>query len=164
MAVPQTPQNRAILRVLLNDPIPPGGTDADARFSDAQLDALLAVSSSMSAAAALGWLQTASRFVDPNQLVRGQIGTESLQFPDPADLRRWALEAYEWFEAKGNPSRILSIELPVFWGISGPYDAEWGPYGNLVRRWLDWDASRLGGTVDRIPSSLGWPGMHGGTG
>src|SRR5262245_1499570 len=68
-----------ILRALLNDPIPPGGTDQDAMFTDAALIAMLTLSSSMAEAAQIGWTRKAMLYADPNRLVRGQIGNETLE-------------------------------------------------------------------------------------
>ncbi|MBE3576884.1 MAG: hypothetical protein IMX00_04260 [Limnochordales bacterium] len=54
-----TPELRARLRKLLNDPIPAGGSDADAELSDADLDLLLTESQNLYGAASAGWTMKA---------------------------------------------------------------------------------------------------------
>ena len=51
-----TPELRTKLRKYLNETIPAGGTDADTRFLDTELDDMLAEAENINQAAAKGWV------------------------------------------------------------------------------------------------------------
>jgi len=65
-----TQQLREKLRKLLNEIIPEGKSDADTRFTDSELDELLAESTNIYAAASTGWTMKAG-------LLQGQIESYS---------------------------------------------------------------------------------------
>ncbi len=54
-----TPELRARLRKLLDEQIPAGGTEADTRFGDSDLDEILTEAASIFGAAAVGWTMKA---------------------------------------------------------------------------------------------------------
>ena len=160
-----TPESIALLRVLLNDPVPPGGTDADCMFTDAALAAILSLSDTMAEAAYLGWSQKAMLYADPNRITRGTIGSETLEFPDPKDLIQWAKDQADWWKQQmpGGTEVMLirSVHNPCFFGVEGPYSEQCGPNGR-AGTWLDDDASRLGGTYGYSRDNRS--GLHGVTG
>ena len=160
--VAPTPESIALLRVLLNDPIPPGGTDADCMFTDAALAVMLQMSDSMAEAAYLGWTQKAMLYADPNRLVRAQIGSETLEFSNPAALIKWANDQAEWWKQQVEPKPVMwlrSVQAPCFFGVEGPYSEQ---CGQRAGTWLDDDASRLGGTYGYSRDLRS--GLHGVTG
>jgi len=164
LRVEPTPENIALLRAILNDPIPPGGTDADCMFSDEALAAILLASDSMAQAAYLGWSRKAVFYADPNRLVRGQIGSESLQFPDPNDLIKWANDQAQWWKDQCEPPPVMwlrSVAAPCFFGVDGPYSATHCGNGS-GGPWYDDDASRLGGVYGYGRDGYGLHGVTGG--
>jgi hypothetical protein len=74
------------LRQYLNEEVPPGGSDADTLFTNAQIDDMLAMRPAgarrdigLWAAAAEGWERKASKYVD---LVNNQTGGTQRQLSD----------------------------------------------------------------------------------
>jgi hypothetical protein len=111
-----TPELRAQLRLLLDEVIPPDGTPADTLFSDAELDMLLQLSSSVDQAAASGWKLKAQRQMNPSAVVRAQFGSESFTFVSPKDLADFALAMAQRFA--GNRAYALSICRPKLAGVA----------------------------------------------
>lgn len=66
-----TAELRARLRKLLNEQIPAGGSEADTRFLDSDLDTLLIEATSIYGAAAAGWTMKAG-------MLQGQIESYSV--------------------------------------------------------------------------------------
>lgn len=69
-----TAELRARLRRLLNEQIPPGGSDSDTNFLDADLDILLAEARNIYAAASAGWLEKAG--ILQSQIESYSVGQE----------------------------------------------------------------------------------------
>lgn len=130
-------------------------------FTDHDLQMLLNASPSFLHAVRLGWLSKIRFYADPNRLVRGQIGNETLQFPDPDALIRWArdiLKDLDEMMGLGH-SRVFSYRRPAaqVWGVT-PYELSPPPFvywpGNLAQP-EPWDITRFPPQVwiDRTP----WP-------
>jgi hypothetical protein len=80
---------RARLRKLLNEVIPVGGTEADTKFLDAEIDLLLTEADSLNEAASVGWMEKAG-------LLQGDIesyssGTEKYDLTSLKDRLSHAL-------------------------------------------------------------------------
>lgn len=80
---------RARLRKLLNEVIPAGGTEADTKFLDAEIDLLLLEADSLHGAASAGWMEKAG-------LLQGDIesyssGTERYDLTSLKDRLNHAL-------------------------------------------------------------------------
>ncbi|GIO36207.1 hypothetical protein J41TS12_10680 [Paenibacillus antibioticophila] len=94
---------RARLRKLLNEVIPVGGTEADTKFLDAELDMLLTEADSLQGAASSGWLEKAG-------LLQGDIesysaGTEKYDLTSLKDRLNHALAmAKQYAELDGSES------------------------------------------------------------
>jgi hypothetical protein len=130
-----------LLRVLLND------VNEPYKFDDAALYFILSIAPDMATAVKIGWQWTIVKTADPNRLVRGQIGNESMEFPSLGDLSDWLDKLGDWFDGirdrergMGEPVMLLrSVQAPCFYGVSGPYTCEQAAgYGNNC-----YDASRF---------------------
>lgn len=112
---------RTQLRELLDEEIPAGGTAADTRFSDAQLDALLAAASTLEHAAALGWERKALRAMsERGGIEQSQAGAERITFVALREYRDHCLAMAELYRRKvaGLGSLALALEPPDVLGTS----------------------------------------------
>lgn len=132
----------------------------DSLLSDAELQQMLLSAPSFLFAVRLAWLTKIRYYSDPNRLIRGQIGNEVLQFPDPKDLIAWArsiLGDIDDMLGYGR-SRVLSMQRPQaeVWGVT-PYRLSPPPYVYYApgERPEAWDLTRFPPQVwiDRAP----WP-------
>jgi len=124
---PGSYQEVQLLRVLLDDVAEPQV------FTDEALVLMLTLTQNMYRAAALGWRWKAVKVADPNRLVRGTIGNETLEFPSLSDLAAWLdrqkrffddLADLELFPLFGESSAIwLKTQDVSFFGVSGPYSS-----------------------------------------
>jgi hypothetical protein len=160
MAVPQPPWpgptpptpgsgEATLLRILCNEVIPPGGTDADTAFTDQAIYFILTVAPDMATAVSIAWQWKAVKLGDPNRIVRGQIGNESFEFPSINDILDYARGLGDFFDglrdrekerAFGDPVALwLKTASPCFYGVSGPYECgQSGRGGDCI------DVSRMG--------------------
>jgi hypothetical protein len=156
--LPVTDENRAQLRLLLDESIPEGGTDADTLFTDEEIDTLLETSQFMWGAASKGWTIKAARVMQPGALVRAQYGSENYQFLSPKELADFALKMADLYNPFGRsatgggggdgttPSPLLGSEKavrivrPVLWGVRSGDPGE----GGLLELEHEGDFSRYG--------------------
>lgn len=109
---------RVQLRAYVNERIPEGGTAADTRFADADLDRILEDSSSIEEAACKAWREKAVLVFEENKgVVEKRVGSEVLKLITPADKRDHALEMADYFCSlapvpAGSGSRLLGFEPP----------------------------------------------------
>jgi len=111
-----TPELRTKLRKLLDEPIPAGGSDADTRFLDADIDELLIEAANIYEAAATGWTLKAGKIQrELGQLQSYSVGQERYEMTDPKVLMDYALKMAETYrKLAGNSvgSIILRFEPP----------------------------------------------------
>jgi len=111
-----TPELRTKLRKLLDEQIPAGGSDADTRFSDADIDELLSEAANIYGAAAAGWTLKASMFQrEAGQIQSYSVGQERYEMANPKDLMEYALkmaETYSRMAASSIGSVILKFKPP----------------------------------------------------
>ncbi len=110
-----TPELRAELRELIDEVIPPGGTDTDTRFTDAQIDVLLTATSHIYEAAANGWARKAARAMsERGGLEESQAGNERLKFVSLKDYRDHCLAMAKMYRdmVPGKGSRLLAFDAP----------------------------------------------------
>ena len=111
-----TPELRTKLRKLLDEQIPAGGSDADTRFSDADIDELLSEAANIYGAAAAGWTLKASMFQrEAGQIQSYSVGQERYEMSNPKDLMEYALkmaETYSRMAASSIGSVILKFKPP----------------------------------------------------
>jgi len=104
------------LRKLLDEQIPAGGSDADTRFSDADIDELLSEAANIYGAAAAGWTLKASMFQrEAGQIQSYSVGQERYEMANPKDLMEYALkmaETYSRMAASSIGSVILKFKPP----------------------------------------------------
>lgn len=108
-----TPELRTRLRALIDERIPPGRTDADTRFTDAELDEILTAASTIEAAAAECWLRKATRaFSERGGLEKSRAGDESHEFVSLKEYRDHCLAMAELFRRRdpGTGSRLMGID------------------------------------------------------
>lgn len=114
-----TPELRTRLRRLIDEKIPQTGSDADTRFSDADLDDLLNESQTVYGAAALGWTEKAGMLQDEmGEVEETRLGQESYRLVQLKERLAYALTmAKEYGEkdraqTKTGGSYILSVTTP----------------------------------------------------
>src|SRR5262245_31787177 len=114
---------RLTLRMNLDETIPPGGTDADTMFTDAEIDNLLMQSQTIEEASWRGWVIKGIRLATATAggLVQAQMGSENFKWADPSDILDFCKDmAKFWYDQippgmapqVGGGARILTI-MPV---------------------------------------------------
>ena len=107
---------REELRELLDEVIPEGGTEGDTRFTDAQLDRILAKTRNIYAAAAEGWTRKAAMVQrEIGQIKSYSVGQEKYDMADLTSLLEYALkmaETYSRMAASSMGSMILKFKPP----------------------------------------------------
>jgi hypothetical protein len=111
-----TPELRDQLRLLLDESIPEGGTDAETLFTDREIDLLLQASPTLEQAAAAGWRLKAQRQMNPNAVVQARFGAESFTFISPEKLAEFALGMAQRFA--GGRAYLLGVRKPTLRGIT----------------------------------------------
>src|SRR5690554_3348897 len=111
-----TTELRAKLRKLLDERIPEGGSDADTRFSDADMDELLIEAANIYEAAAAGWTLKAGMFQrELGQIESYAVGQERYDMRKLQDMVNYALkmaETYSRMTASHMGSVILKFKPP----------------------------------------------------
>lgn len=109
-----TDELRAQLRALLDERIPPGGSESDTRFSDKELDEILTRSASLQEAAAEGWLRKAGRaFSERGGMEETRAGNEQTRFASLKDYRDHCLRMYELYKSLASiGSLALRMAVP----------------------------------------------------
>lgn len=117
-----TVENRSKLRRLIDEKIPPGGTDADTRFVDADLDEFLIESTVIEEAAAKAWTEKAAQAMSLNSgLLETQAGDERVRFLNPETYRDHCLAMAEMYRSRvpGKGSRLFAYDPPDVLGTEG---------------------------------------------
>ena len=115
-----TPEMRAELRELIDEVIPAGGTEADTRFTDAQLDALIEKASVIEEAAAAAWERKGLRAMsERGGLQESQVGSERMKFVTIESYRDhcFAMAAYFRGKIPGGGSRVFVYDSPKIEGV-----------------------------------------------
>ncbi len=111
-----TTELRAKLRKLLDERIPEDGSDADTRFTDADIDELLIDATNLYEAAAAGWTLKAGMFQrELGQIESYSVGQERYDMRKLQDMVNYALkmaETYSRMAASSMGSMILRITPP----------------------------------------------------
>ena len=112
---------RAELRRNVDEVIPTSGTDADTRFSTAEIDELLTAAETIAAAAAEGWTRKALRAMsERGGLQRTQAGSERFEFVTIESYREHCLQWARYWRSQiaGLGSRIYGVEAPDVLGVT----------------------------------------------
>jgi len=115
-----TQDSREILRELIDETIPLGGTDADTRFSDSQIDAMLSAATDINAAAAIGWRLKAVRAMSERGGLEGsKAGDEQHTFVSLEVYRDHCLMMAKMYSdmVRGTGSKALGYCLPSVLGV-----------------------------------------------
>lgn len=114
-----TAELREKLRRLIDERVPAGGTDADTRFADAELDELLAEAANLDLAAAEGWRRKAAMLAREIGLVAStRAGDVQVDMADLESAQSFALRMAEEYERRGQRqqaarrSRVLAFQPP----------------------------------------------------
>lgn len=111
-----TEELRAKLRKLLDERIPEGGSDADTRFLDADIDELLVDATNIYGAAAAGWTLKAGMLQrELGQIESYAVGQERYDMRKLQDMVNYALkmaETYSRMAASSMGSVILKFKPP----------------------------------------------------
>ena len=111
-----TPELRTKLRKLLDERIPEGESDADTRFSDADIDELLIDAINIYEAAAAGWTLKAGMFQrELGQIESYAVGQERYDMRKLQDMVNYALkmaETYSRMATSRMGSMILKFKPP----------------------------------------------------
>lgn len=107
-----TAELRARLRKLLDERVSAGGTEADTRFLDADLDEILAESAGLFAAAAMGWTMKAGMLQsEMGDVERLTLGQETEQLVSLRDRLAFALGMADKYTAMAKASGLGSVML-----------------------------------------------------
>jgi len=120
--VTPTAELREKLRRLVDEVIPPGGTEADTRFTDAELDEILEAARYIEDAAAEAWERKAARAMrERDGLESVSAGDQSFKFVSIADYRDHCLAMAESFRKRSprRRSRVFAICPPDVLGTGG---------------------------------------------
>ena len=116
-----TPELVARLRRFLGEKIPPGGTEADTRFEDNELEDLLEESQTIYGAASLGWTEKAGMFQEEmGSVEETSTGSERYRFIQRKDRLAYAQtmaqdyrrRELEELDGQSKGGYILSIARP----------------------------------------------------
>ena len=106
-----TPELRTKSRKLLDERIPEGGSDADTRFTNADVDELLMDATNIYEAAAAGWTLKAGVFQrELGQIASYAVGQERYDMRQLQDMVNYALKMAETYSRMA-ASRIGSVIL-----------------------------------------------------
>lgn len=106
------------LRRLVNEKVPTGGTFADTRFSDEDIDDLLNDADSIYASAAEGWRLKATLTDGPGETKEYSIGQETYKNTTSTEFASYCLQMavmYDEMAAKTDnmsEARILTVRRP----------------------------------------------------
>jgi hypothetical protein len=145
---------RLTLRMNLDEVIPPGGTDADTMFTDAEIDNLLSQSQTIEEASWRGWVLKGMRVAMSavGGLETAQMGSENFRWASASDFLDLAkqMAGYWWDQIPtgmtpdvGGTGIILSIAPVPMPGINvpvGDMGDQWSTSGTV---WWPGDLSRL---------------------
>lgn len=105
---------RARLRKLLDEKIPAGGTEADTRFLDADLDELLLEADSIFEAASVGWTMKAGMYqAEMGDVERMTLGQETEQMVALKERQEYALKMADKYAAMAQAQGIGSVVLKL---------------------------------------------------
>lgn len=114
-----TDELRTELRELLDEEIPAGGSEADTRFTNAQIDRLLMQARNVYFAAAEGWTRKAGKLQrELGHLAETQTGDERAQRVNLTTAINYCLAMAKQYQERGqlddagSGSRLLGFEMP----------------------------------------------------
>lgn len=117
-----TAELRDRLRRLIDEVIPAGGTDADTRFTDAELDEILEEAQYLEEAAAECWERKAARAMsERGGLEESQSGDQRFKFVSLSDYRDHCMRMAELYRSKvpKRGSRVFAFCPPDVLGTGG---------------------------------------------
>lgn len=113
-----TEELRTRLRKLVDERIPFGGTAADTRFSDEDLDEFLTESGTINQAAAEAWENKAARaFSEQGGMTETTVKDETFKFVDPKKFKEHCRDMAQFYRDRdatpvaGNGSRIFGYDV-----------------------------------------------------
>lgn len=119
-----TPELRDRLRRLLDERIPPGGSDADTRIPDAELDEILAEAPNLYLAAAEGWRRKAAMVArELGPVASSRAGDAAVDMVKLTEAQQYCLRMAAEYERIGQSqastgSRVLAVEPPDVLGTA----------------------------------------------
>lgn len=119
-----TPELRERLRRLLDERIPPGGSDADTRFPDAELDEILAEAANLYLAAAEGWRRKAAMVArELGPVASSRAGDADVEVVGLEEAQQYCLRMAAEYERLGQAqaaprSRAMALEPPDVLGTA----------------------------------------------
>jgi len=114
-----TAENRDRLRALVDEPVPAGGSQYDTRFTDDQLDALLAGAYSVEGAAADGWMRKGGMLLNEMDGIESERqGQETYSYASLKSQLAYTREMADYYRQQdiagrgAGVGRMLSVEEP----------------------------------------------------
>lgn len=111
------------LRLLIDEVIPNGGSDTDTRFTDAELDSIIAEAVDIYAAASEAWFRKAARAMsERGGLEESTAGDERLKFVSLQEYEDHCLRMADMYGKRskiGGRSRVLGFDAPDVLGTGG---------------------------------------------
>lgn len=115
-----TPSLILMLREMIDEVIPEGGTDKDTRFTDDFLTQVLTEASSLEEAAAVLWeIKAARAFSERGGIEETRAGDESIKYVSLSEYRDHCerMADHYWKKAGKYGSKLFSIEPPEVGGL-----------------------------------------------
>jgi hypothetical protein len=110
-----------LLRTMIDEVIPEGGTDKDTRFSDDFLMQILSEASSIEEAAAMLWeIKAARAFSERGGIEETRAGDESIKYVSLAEYRDHCERMADHYRRKARQygSRLFSFDPPEIGGLT----------------------------------------------
>lgn len=111
-----TQETIELLRILIDEEIPEGGTDGDTRFTDNVLIEILKQVRSLNEAAYICWIRKAGKALTEKDGIKGiKVGGEEIEYVSPEEYREHCLamaEIYREMFLKEQGSKAFAFEPP----------------------------------------------------
>jgi hypothetical protein len=113
-----TSEDIKLLRILIEEVIPSGGSDADTRFSDEVLGQILATANDIYDAASMGWTIKAGKGATEKEGIKSlKIGSEDIEYISPEEWQDYCLKMAEIYKQKSlnKGSKAFALDPPSFY-------------------------------------------------
>lgn len=107
-----------LLRILIEEVIPPGGSDADTRFSDEVLGQILETANDINDAASICWVIKAGKGMTEKDGIKSlKVGSEDIEYVSPEEWQDYCIKMAEIYKQKSlnKGSKAFALDPPPFY-------------------------------------------------
>jgi len=107
-----------LLRILIEEVIPPGGSDTDTRFSDGFLGQILATANDIYDAASICWVIKAGKGMTEKDGIKSlKIGSEDIEYVSPEEWQNYCIKMSEIYKQKSpnKGSKAFALDPPTLY-------------------------------------------------